>query len=98
MKIFLDDVRKAPEGFILLKTCKATITMLMMHDIEVLSLDHDLGTKDTGYDVLLWIEQAVALARYNPPKLLVHSANPVGRDKMFQAIKSIERLLTERDS
>jgi Cyclic-phosphate processing Receiver domain len=59
-----------------------TIELLKTGKVEELSLDHDLGTVDeagresTGYDVLLWIEEQVALHGLVPPVLHVHSANP----------------------
>ncbi|EOZ5442478.1 cyclic-phosphate processing receiver domain-containing protein [Vibrio vulnificus] len=35
-----------------------------------MSLDHDLGDDEhsTGYDVVLWIEEAVATQGFQPPK------------------------------
>ncbi len=41
-----------------------------------LSLDHDLGddAHGTGYDVLTWIEEAVAIRGFHPPRISVHSA------------------------
>lgn len=61
-----------------------------------LSLDHDLGEDQRGgkgYDVLLWIEEAVALCKFIPPENIeVHSANPAGRKRMFAAIESIMKI------
>ncbi len=48
--------------------------------------------RGTGYDVLLWIEEAVALHDFKPPKMRVHSANSSARLKMEQAIATITRL------
>lgn len=43
-----------------------------------------------GYDVVLWIEEEVALHGFVPPEIiLIHSANPVGRQKMEGGIRSI---------
>jgi hypothetical protein len=93
MKIYLDDVRETPAGFVRTYTVEETIDLLKNNFIEELSLDHDLGTEKTGYDVLLWIEREVVLNGYIPPGIMkVHSANPVGREKMTSAIQSIERL------
>jgi len=62
--------------------------------IEEVSLDHDLGDdkRGTGYDVLLWIEEAVATRGFVPPSLNVHSANSSAREKMEAAIKTINRI------
>ncbi len=34
--------------------------------------DDDRGT---GYDVVLWVEEALALRNFTPPKIAVHSAS-----------------------
>ena len=61
--------------------------------VEQISLDHDLGDDDrgTGYDVVLWIENAVYNESFIPPKMRVHSANSSARQKMELGIKSIEQ-------
>ncbi|WP_245209024.1 cyclic-phosphate processing receiver domain-containing protein, partial [Ralstonia solanacearum] len=58
------------------------------------SLDHDLGddAHGTGYDVILWIEEAVALRGFNPPKITIHSANASAAEKMLAGVRAIERL------
>ena len=96
MKLFLDDVREAPEGWTLINTGESLISILQSQggeEIEALSLDHDLGEgKITGYEVLKWLEAQVFLYGYKPPKkILIHSANPVGRKNMEAAIKSIRK-------
>lgn len=59
----------------------------------VYSLDHDLGDDErgTGYDVLLWIEEAVRLRGFVPPRMQVHSANPAARMRMLAGIAAIEQ-------
>ena len=99
MKVFLDDVRDPPPEWVLVRTAPEAIAKLKAGGVTHLSLDHDLGDDmafGTGYDVLLWVEEAVALRGFAPPALAVHSANPVGRQRMLQAIESIERLLQGR--
>ncbi len=56
-----------------------------------LSLDHDLGddTHGTGYDVVLWIEEQVATTDFEPPEIVVHSANVSARAKMEAGIRNI---------
>jgi len=100
MKIYLDDVRPAPEGWVLVMTAWKAIAALEAGGVTHLSLDHDLGADDangTGHDVLVWIEEAVALRGFVPPDITIHSANVVGRLRMGQAIESIERLRREKD-
>ncbi len=62
MKVYLDDERPTPDGWRLARWPEDVIALLKTGDVTHISLDHDLGGDDrgTGYDVLLWIEQAVA--------------------------------------
>lgn len=96
MKIFLDDERLTPEGWVRAYWPEDVINFLMTEHVEELSLDHDLGddSHGTGYTVLLWLEEQVALNGLTPPKIRVHSANSSARLKMEAAIESINRLAT----
>ncbi|MCF5528202.1 hypothetical protein GIV74_25775, partial [Pseudomonas syringae] len=91
MKVFLDDIRTPPAGWILVHWPNEAIKLLQEFDVEEISLDHDLGDdqRGTGYDVILWIEEKVALDGFVPPKIVVHSANVSARLKMEQGIKNI---------
>ncbi len=108
--IFLDDVRRAPHGVIQTNTVEDTIALLKAfatNSIEVasLSLDHDLGYCDdderemTGYDVMLWMEQAVFNREYTlPKKIFCHSQNPVGRIKIQAVITVVEQYAKSDDN
>jgi len=93
MKIFLDDEREAPEGWLRVRWPEDVIKILMREKVEEISLDHDLGDDEhgTGYDVILWIEYAVATWGFKPPIITVHSANSSARLKMEAGIESIKR-------
>lgn len=91
MKIWLDDMRAAPKGWIRVTNYDDCIKILESGKVCYLSLDHDLGTLETGYDVATWIEQKVWQEAFYPPVIEVHSANPVGRKKIEAAIASIKR-------
>lgn len=92
MKLWVDDLRTPPDsrpsphnpgetisdGWWWAKNSKAAIDTMRYHwwygDLEEVSLDHDLGGDDTTRPIVLWmIEKNVW-----PPKIHVHSANPVG--------------------
>tara|TARA_R110000782_G_scaffold23881_8_gene62037 strand:- start:863 stop:1084 length:222 start_codon:yes stop_codon:yes gene_type:complete len=62
-------------------------------DVTHISLDHDLGLDErgTGYDVLIWIEDAVATKGFVPPAIQIHTANSSARQKMEAAALSILR-------
>lgn len=87
MKLWLDDVREAPEGWFRVTSSAAALAYLRYESdkLEAISLDHDLGLWDTGMPV------AEALAK-NVDKLFhirvyVHSMNPVGAERMKQVLR-----------
>lgn len=91
IKVYLDDEREAPEGWIRVYWPEEAIELLKTGNVEELSLDHDLGDDDrgTGYDVILWIEEQVVLHNFNPPKIRIHTANLSARLKMENGVKAI---------
>lgn len=98
MKLYLDDERPAPPGWRLVRWPDEVIALLATNTVTDLSLDHDLGddARGTGYDVVVWIEEAVATRGFDPPALAVHSANTAARARMEAGIASIARLLHAR--
>lgn len=102
MKVFLDDERVTPEGWVRTFWPEEAIELLKNGNVTELSLDHDLGDDEhgTGYTVLLWLEEQVYVNGLTPPRIQVHSANPSARLKMEAAIESIKRHAdrNERDS
>jgi len=100
LRIWLDDTRPIPEGYT--HSCRwpsEVIALLQKAEqdgdiVECVSLDHDLGdigaTKErTGYDVIAWIEEQVITRGFIPPRTcLIHTDNPVARDRMMSARKS----------
>jgi len=96
-KVFLDDERDAPEGWVFVNTPASAIALLKSGVVSHLSLDHDLGDDEgigTGYDVLLWLEEQVSYGSsfVNLESIAVHSANVSARIKMEQAIEKIENI------
>ena len=98
MKVFLDDERTAPPGWVQVRWPDEAIELLKSGEVVELSLDHDLGDDErgTGYDVLLWIEEQVACHQFTPPHITVHSANPAARIRMEAAIRAIHARLNKR--
>lgn len=98
MKIYLDDVREAPAGWIRAYWPDEVIEHLKTGDVDEVSLDHDLGDDDrgTGYDVLQWIEREVVNSGFLPPRLWVHSANVAARKRMEAAIAQIFKIANQR--
>lgn len=94
MKVYLDDERIAPVGWVQVRWPDEAIEFLQTGTVTHLSLDHDLGDdrRGTGYDVLLWLEEEVVLNRFKPPQIIeVHSANPAGKIRILAAIESISK-------
>ena len=98
MSVWLDGRRPPPDGnWVWVTTPAEAHVLLELDEIEELSLVHDLGLIDetggeqTGYDVLKWIEVQIATAGLVPPKLAVHSADPLAHEWMQRAIDSINR-------
>lgn len=96
MNLYLDDVRKCPEGWVPVRNALDAIQLLEEQLVEEMSFDHDLGGALTGYDVLNWIERKVFEGKFNPPKIWIHTANSVGRKNMLLAKKQIEKMMGER--
>ena len=96
--IYLDDERLAPDGWILLKDVNSVIRILKENTVKEISLDHDLGTDENGYDVLLWIEKEVHLNNYMPPKIHIHTANLSARIKMELCVKNINEFLKKKNN
>jgi hypothetical protein len=98
MKVFLDDLRATPEGWVRAYWPDEVLALLETGCVDELSLDHDLGNEErgTGYDVISWLEEAVYTRGFAPPKLSVHSANPPARARMLAGIQSIEAVARNR--
>ncbi|MAS93564.1 MAG: hypothetical protein CMO55_10265 [Verrucomicrobiales bacterium] len=97
MKVYLDDERATPPGWTRVYWPDEAIALLESGEVTEISLDHDLGDDErgTGYDVVLWIEEAVVTRGFRPPIMRVHSANSSAREKMERGIAAIERLARE---
>jgi hypothetical protein len=95
MKVFLDDERVTPDGWVRVYWPSEAIRLLESGEVTEISLDHDLGNDErgTGYDVILWIEEAVALRGFVPPRISVHSANASAAEKMRAGIDAIEKMV-----
>ena len=91
IRLFVDDIR-IPEtyglnGWTLAKTSKDAIEILKSENVVEVSLDHDLGDEDTGYRVILWMEENGIWPRDG---IYCHSANPVGRQRIQTVIDKME--------
>lgn len=89
-KLWIDDVRPAPEGWIWAQTSTDAIDDLCNHhDIFEISFDHDLGADDTSMRVIEQIEHWAEIGVMEPFKWDIHSANPVGRKNIETALNRL---------
>ena len=91
MKIWLDDIRQAPQGYTHTKSVNQTKEVILKAEqegvaIELLDLDHDLGdfANDGGdaIKIMDWL-----LERGTLYQIKIHTANPVGRANMLRMLE-----------
>lgn len=90
IKIWLDDVREAPEGYCHCHSVNETIKKIIKCEkeyavIDEINCDHDLGDyASDGGDEIKLIDWLVKRKTYYPVKL--HTMNPVGHENMQREI------------
>ena len=104
MKMWLDDIRptpfpprdyrtsypfdeNAPYDFHCVNAEEA-ISVIDGGNVDFISFDHDLGQGKTGYDVAKHIEEGAHNGTLHPIYYKVHSANPVGAERIHLAMES----------
>jgi len=94
MRVYLDDNRVTPEGWVRTYTAQETIEMLKTRQVQELSLDNDLGEdQPEGYTVMDFLEETVFFDHSFPiPIITVHSCNSVRAEYMRLTLQSIERI------
>lgn len=90
--LWIDDIRDVPEDddefiWTCARSFHEAVTKLELIEFDMVSFDHDLGTtygerEMTGYDIALWLVQRKEDGFTVPSQYQVHSANPVGRDRI----------------
>lgn len=89
-RLFLDDLRPAPEGWRLVKTARDMICLMLLHQemddkVVAISLDHDL---DEGLPDGTNFVQAMISLHLHVPVVYMHSANPSGRAYQIGLLES----------
>ena len=97
MKIWVDDVRPAPEGYVWCKNVNEAIAEIKyieaavyfgeVDEIELIDLDHDAGdyARFGGGDYIKLLDWLEETGRNYP--IHIHSMNPVGRENMRRIIE-----------
>lgn len=87
IRIWLDDVRPAPEGYLHAHSVNEAINLIHKHEglIELIDCDHDLGAyAKNGGDGIGLLDYLVRINLFLPIRL--HTMNPVGRANMQRMI------------
>jgi hypothetical protein len=99
LKVYLDDARETPVGWVRTYTVEETIGLLRDYQVVALDLDHHLGadTDENGEDVLHWLEEQVRTSGFRPPEVILsHTGNVEARPRMDATAERIHNLWRER--
>lgn len=96
MKLWHDDVRPCPPGWVWAKTNAEAMGYLSSGEVEEISMDHDLGATPKGDDSDIYLkgeskdECGLDLAKWMcakghiPSTINIHSWNPDGAEEMLR--------------
>lgn len=108
MKLYIDDIRQVPDdSWVLARTIDSAINAIATFDFDVISLDHDIShyvvmdgvsrpfpCAETFTPVALYID-AKYLPNDRKPKIIIHTSNPVGAEKMKAILKDFDVTVSE---
>lgn len=81
--VYLDDWRQCPKGFVLAKNMEECLTLLESYEVDILSLDHDLGWHEpTGTELVAEIISRKCYAK----RIYLHTSSTEGRMRMHQML------------
>lgn len=79
----MDDVRRCPQGFTVVRTVEECIEVLRNAKVDILSLDYDMGPDEhTGADVAAAIVQEGLYAR----EIYLHTSSMYGKKSMYSIL------------
>ena len=95
MKLWIDDVRPVPDGYIGFMTTNEALRFIMHYyeAIEIIDLDHDAGDyANMGGDYINILNELERLSKikgidFSHIRFKFHSANPVGVQNMRRIIE-----------
>ena len=95
MKVWIDDIRQAPEGYLPFRTVNDALRYIRWNSdfIDIIDLDHDAGdcARDGGdYINILREMQRLTIVHkmdFSHIKFRLHSMNPVGLQNMRAIIR-----------
>jgi hypothetical protein len=91
--LWIDDVRLPPQGWVWAKNYEEALFWIKTGKVSFISFDHDLGeeSQKTGYDIAVEVERMAEAGLIIPLGWAVHSANPVGKQRIIHAMTSADR-------
>ena len=94
IKLYLDDARETPEGYVRCYTVEQCIALLETRIVSEVSFDNDLGEGQLeGYVALNYLEELVYNDLTFPiPKISIHSATAGRTPSMRQVANYLEAL------
>lgn len=96
MKLYVDDLRKCPEGWELARTNTKAIRLLSFGHVDEISIDHDIVAycshrvsmplaDETFQPVAYYM--ALLPQAMRPNKVTIHTANPSGGNRLYGILK-----------
>jgi hypothetical protein len=103
MKLFVDDLRIAPEGWVVARTNTDAIDILHNYRVEEVSIDHDIKqTKYCGIDLETFLPVVYYIAimdkAVRPKTIRIHTANPAGAMRMSSILNDASILCDVEES
>ncbi|MEK4295932.1 MULTISPECIES: cyclic-phosphate processing receiver domain-containing protein [Paenibacillus] len=81
--IYMDDLRKVPKGFALARSTEECLLMLRECEVDILSLDYDMGPGDySGGEVA----RRIVLEGLFPREIYLHTSSLWGRKEMYEIL------------
>ena len=89
VKLYLDDLRPVPDGFIGIRSYIAFVAHITEYGLpDFISFDHDLGLEESGYDCTKWLVDYCLDHQQQLPDFAVHSQNPVGKENIQRLLEN----------
>lgn len=83
INIFMDDCRKLPQGFTLARTTEECLLLLRECEVNILSLDYDMGPDDYSGDE---VARRMVLEGLFPREIYLHTSSSWGRREMYELL------------
>ncbi|MCJ8012543.1 cell division protein FtsJ [Paenibacillus sp. KQZ6P-2] len=81
--VYLDDYRRCPQGFALARNAQECLLMLEECEVNILSLDYDLGPGElTGKAVV----QGMITGQLFPREIYLHTSSMPGKREMYELL------------